>query len=153
VEEDQYRKTYRSFNERKCLYEKAINSRRCTCSASHRFCLADREGVSCQSAQGHERCQAVLTLMRQNAGFALKLPDLDGSPLPHAKELKVQIGGLLGLQGILFPEKIANQTVDDIDNILQAASNKYGEFSSLPYNEIVKSITTFKGRQRRSDKN
>ena len=150
MEEDQYRKTYHSFNELRCVYEKAINNRRCTCSASHRFNLADREGVSCQSEQGQQRCKSILELMRKNAGFALKQPDVDGSPLPHAKELKVQVGGLLGLQGVLFTEKKDSDKVEDIDHILQTALHEYGEFSLLPFTEIVKSITTFKGRQKRT---
>ena len=152
MEEDQYRKAYRSFNERRCVYEKAINSRRCTCQSSHRFCLADREGVACQSQQGHERCGSLLKLMRQNASFALKLPDSDGTPLPHAKEIKVQIGGLLGLQGILFPERQDTDSVENIDDILQRAMQQYGSFQQIPFSEIVKSIATFKGRQKRSDK-
>lgn len=152
MEEDQYRKTYRSFNEHRCVYEKAINSRRCTCQTSHRFCLADREGVACQSQQAHDRCSSLLMQMRQNAGFALKLPDNDGSPLPHAKELKVQIGGLLGLQALLFTEKQNSESVENIDHILQQALEQFGTFSEIPFNEIVKSITTFQGRQRRSNK-
>ena len=150
MEEDQYRKTYNSFNELRCVYEKAINSRRCTCSASHRFNLADREGVSCQSKQGQQRCKNILELMRKNASFALKLPEADGSPLPHAKELKVQVGGLLGMQSLVFNEKKDVQKVEDIDLILQSALEQYGDFSRLPFTEIVKSITTFKGRQKRS---
>lgn len=153
MEEDQYRKTYRSFNERRCVYEKVINSRRCTCQSSHRFCLADREGVACQSPQGHERCSSLLRLMRLNASFSLKLPDSDGTPLPHAKEIKVQIGGLLGLQGILFTDKQNTDSVENIDYILQQAQKQFGSFQDLPFNEIVKSITTFKGRQKRSEKN
>lgn len=150
MEEDQYRKTYNSFNELRCVYEKAINSRRCTCSASHRFNLADREGVSCQSKQGQQRCKSILELMRKNASFALKLPEAGGSPLPHAKELKVQVGGLLGMQSLVFNEKKDVQKVEDIDLILQSALEQYGDFSRLPFTEIVKSITTFKGRQKRS---
>ena len=129
MEEDQYRKTYNSFNELRCVYEKAINSRRCTCSASHRFNLADREGVSCQSKQGQQRCKNILELMRKNASFALKLPEADGSPLPHAKELKVQVGGLLGMQSLVFNEKKDVQKVEDIDLILQSALEQYGDFS------------------------
>ncbi|MGD8812281.1 MAG: hypothetical protein PVH16_06065 [Thioalkalispiraceae bacterium] len=152
MEEDQYRQTYRTFNQRRCVYEKAINSRRCTCQSAHRFNLADREGVACQSAAGHERCHALLQLMRKNAGFALKLADADGSPLPHAKEIKVQVGGLLGLQGLLRQEKRHSESVENIDHILQQALREYGSFNAIPFSEVVKSITTFKGRQRRSGK-
>lgn len=150
MEEDQYRETYNSVNELRCVYEKAINSRRCTCSASHRFNLADREGVSCQSKPGQQRCKTILELMRKNASFALKLPETDGTPLPHAKEIKVQVGGLLGLQALLFKEKEGTDKVEDINHILRTTLEQYDEFSRLPFTEIVKSITNFQGRQRRS---
>ena len=152
VEEEQYRKTYRTFNERRCVYEKAINSRQCTCQRSQRFNLADREGVACQSQQSHQRCSTLLILMRQNASFALKLADHDGSPLPHAKEMKVQMGGLLGLQQLAFAEKHNMTSVDNVDDIIQQAIKLFNKLEDIPFNEVVKSITQFKGRPRRSDK-
>ena len=88
--------------------------------------------------------------MRKNAGFALKLPEIDGTPLPHAKEMKVQVGGLLGLQSLLFTDKRDAEEVDDIDLILQTALQQYQEFEKLPFAEVIKSVTNFKGRQRRS---
>ena len=90
--------------------------------------------------------------MRQNAAFALKLPDVDGSPLPHAKELKVQIGGLLGLQGLLFSEKRNDEKVKDIAHIISQAVQQFGSLTEIPFNEIVKSITSFEGRPRRTNK-
>ena len=77
-------------------------------------------------------------------------PETDGSPLPHAKEIKVQVGGLLGIQTLVFSEKENAEKVEDIDLILRTALEQYSDFSSLPFTEIVKSITTFKGRKKRS---
>lgn len=152
MEEDQYRKTYSSFNERRCVYEKAINSRRCTCQSSHRFNLADREGVACQSEQHHQRCQQLIKLMRKNAAFALKLPEADGSPLPHAKELKVQIGGLQGLMELVNAPGTQTEQVENIAGVISSCVEKFGHLEEIPFNEVVKSITSFEGRPHRTRK-
>jgi len=86
VEEDQYRNTYRNVNERRCVFEKAILSRRCDCMCATRFYLADREGIACDASSAHNRCGHLIRLLRENAKFALKITAIEGE-LPHAKEI------------------------------------------------------------------
>lgn len=146
VEEDQYRSTYKSLNERRCVFEKAILSRRCACECSTRFYLADREGVACDSASAHQRCEKLISLLRENAKFALKMTVLDGE-LPHAKEIKVQNGGLLGLQRVLRPD-LGTSNVADVAGLTALGERTYGSLADFPYREIVKSIVAFEGRRR-----
>ena len=113
MEEREYREIYSAINERRCPYEKAINSRRCNCSQSRRFNLANREGVACKSEAGNLLCNDLLNIMRQKARFSLHVTHAT-SPLPHAKEIKVQVGGLLGLQKLLNPQAASASTVGDI---------------------------------------
>lgn len=148
MDETEYRQTYRAVNERRCVFEKAINTRRCTCRLSQRFNLADREGVSCNSETGCNRCKQLLVLLRKNANFALQMTSVPG-PLPHAKEVKVQIGGMLGLQKLLHPQMRDEELVHDINGLAETAVQQYYSLDSLPYSEIVKSIVTFEGRLRR----
>jgi len=146
VEEDQYRSTYDTINERRCVFEKAILTRRCHCNCSARFYLADREGIACNAEQAHTRCQQLLQLMRKNARFSLKLTGLDDK-LPHAKEIKVQNGGLLGLQGILQSDAPGDSVVDIAALTVQGIET-FGSIPQFPFQEIVKSITRFEGRRR-----
>lgn len=148
MDETQYRQTYHEVNERRCVFEKAINARRCTCNLSQRFNLADREGVSCTRESGSARCKQMLDLLRDNARFALQITNVPG-PLPHAKEVKVQIGGMLGLQKLLHPELNNDVLVHDINGLAEAASQRFNGLENLPYSEIVKSIVNFEGRLRR----
>ncbi|MGD8407326.1 MAG: hypothetical protein PVG50_02185 [Thiohalophilus sp.] len=148
MEEDEYRSTYHEINEHRCIFEKSINSRRSTCEHGRRFNLADREGVACSSEAGNHRCRVFLDMMRKNASFALQQLHIDG-PLPHAKEIKVQTGGLLGLQGVLHPEKSDAERVENIAGILREAMDRYGDFEQLPYAELVKTIVRFEGRNKR----
>ncbi len=148
MEEKEYRDTYQSINERRCVFEKTINSRRCTCRQSQRFHLADREGIACKSATGNALCTTFLDSMRRNARFALHLTSIDG-PLPHAKEIKVQTGGLLGLQGLIRPERADDRNVDNAIGLIDAAIEKYGGLDALPYDIIVQAIVKFEGRRKR----
>lgn len=149
MEEDEYRSTYQAVNERRCVLEKALNSRKVTCSHSERFYLADREGVGCQSDPAQRRCQDLLTRMREGARFALQMTYI-GGPLPHNKEIKVQTGGLLGLQALLHPDRAAAEDVTDVFSLLNEAELRFGGVSDFPYQDIVKYITRFQGRPRRA---
>jgi hypothetical protein len=148
MEEQEYRDTYQEINPCRCIFEKAINSRRCTCDQSARFCLADREGVGCNSDIGNRRCIELLDSMRRNARFSLQLTRAEG-PLPHNKEIRVQTGGLLGLQKLLRPELANSDTVVDIHGLVEQAISEYRQLEALPYDRIVQSIVSFQGRKKR----
>jgi hypothetical protein len=146
VEEKEYRSTYRTLNRRRCVFEKAVLSRRCSCICSTRFYLADREGISCESASAHQRCEHFIQLLRKKAQFALRIKEL-GNELPHAKEIKVQNGGLLGLQRVLRPD-LGTENVADIAGLTTLGERTFGSMERFPYQEIVKSIVHFEGRRR-----
>jgi hypothetical protein len=150
VEEDEYRSTYQNINQRRCIFEKAILTRRCSCTRSARFYLADREGIACKSARAHNRCDHFIVLLRENARFALRITALDGE-LPHAKEIKVQNGGLIGLQGVLRPE-LGGDKVLDVAALTALGEQTFGTLEQIPYQQIVKSIADFEGRRRRHSK-
>jgi hypothetical protein len=147
VEEDEYRSTYRSVNQRRCVFEKAILTRRCACSCSVRFYLADREGVSCDSADNHQLCHSLLDLLREKARFAIRATTAPGEELPHAKEIKVQNGGLLGLQRILRPDQGVT-SITDICGLTRLGERTFGSLEEFPFREIIKSIAGFEGRRR-----
>lgn len=146
MEEDQYKSVYRSVNEQKCVFEKAINTRRCRCARSHRFCLADREGVACTLSTALQRCDVFIGQLRDRARFALQQPSI-GGPLPHTKEIKVQLGGVHGLANVLAPG--AADPVPDIDATLREALAQYGTIEQLPYSDIMHTLVHFEARARR----
>jgi hypothetical protein len=148
MEEQEYRDTYHKLNRRRCVFEKTISSRRCTCEKAQRFHLADREGIACRSAAGNALCGELLNSMRRKARFALHLTQAD-APLPHAKEIKVQTGGLLGLQALLHPEKSGQQNIDNAIGLVDLALQRFGNLAELPYDGIIQAIVKFEGRRKR----
>lgn len=149
MEEDQYRATYQRLNQTRCVFEKAILSRRAGCSHAHKFCLAEREGISCQSVADQQRCQDFLQTTRNKALFALKLTQLDGA-LPHAKEIRVQLGGLTGVAELLDQGDVGE--LYNACELLESAERHYDGLANLPYDTIIRAIMRIQGRRRRRDR-
>jgi len=148
MDEEQYRDTYRRINETRCWFEKEINSRRCTCALMERFNLADREGVRCTDSQAQGRCAEFLKTLRIKAIFTLQLTKVDG-PLPHAKEARVQVGGMLGLLALQSGGETAPaDAIPDIHALLQWAVAEYGGLEQFPYPRLVQAIAHEQPRPR-----
>ncbi|MEN8171049.1 MAG: hypothetical protein ABFS08_12575 [Pseudomonadota bacterium] len=146
MEEKEFKKAYRSINDAPCIFAKAILRRCCACSRSQKLFIAEREAIACKSPGGRQRCEEVLNVLHSKASFALKLAQID-APLPHAKELKVQCGGMLGLQESLKRQK--TEIVADIHQLLEQSFEEYGSAEALPYTEVIRTIASFLPRKKR----
>ncbi len=146
MDEKQYKETYSNINPNRCVFEKAINSRACNCSKSQRFNLADREGVACTSKSSLNRCGQIITHLHSNARFAIQRIDVQA--LGHAQEIKIQNGGLLGLQKQLIDEEA--EKVEDIDAVITDAEKKFINIEDFPYSKIVQVISAYLIRPKRT---
>ncbi len=151
MNENEYWATYRGLNKRRCIFEKALTSRVCGCQMVSRFNLADREGVSCKSPPGQALCSEMIQQLRQNARFALALTRING-PLPHSREIRLQNGGLLGLQKALSPEHQNQRKVENVFGLVAHAVEVFGALDRLPFDEIVQSVVSYEGRRKHSRK-
>jgi hypothetical protein len=150
MEEDEYKSTYSELTSVPCVFEKALTNHRLKCPLSNHFCLADREGYSCESYESSVKCNKLLQKLRKNSAFALKIRDID-NPLPHNMEIRVQVGGVTGLA------RLINETIeveplsllDDVHGILNQVIEQFGSLDKLPYSEIIQSVVQFQGRQTR----
>ena len=148
MDESQYRQTYQQINHQRCVFEKSLQTRVSACSQSHRFCLADREGVACNLELAHKRCHTLLDFLRRNANFALGIPKID-TALPHNKEIRIQNGGLLGIQQALSQGTATTQHIADIYQLITASIEKFHSLESLPFDEVVKFIVSYEVKKRR----
>ncbi|VAW57742.1 hypothetical protein MNBD_GAMMA07-276 [hydrothermal vent metagenome] len=143
MDEINYRQTYERINNAPCAFEKGILSLKCKCSYQHLFNLADRHGVGCIDSAKQQTCTTFLNYLRQQTRFLFKIA-IDG-PLPHNKEIKVQNGGIQGLQKLLMND----ECVSDIANILQQSTTLYGSIEKIPYSLIMPSVNHYKTRPKR----
>ena len=147
MDEDNYRRTYREINELACVFEKAVLHQCCKCHRAKHFNLAERIGVACTSAPSQQRCRNFLQIMRRKSVFTLQLPAPESSPLPHAKEIKIQCGGAIGIQNLLQNSEGSSER--DIDMLLDRALENYRGLEALPYDQIVRSVSGYEARKSR----
>ena len=141
--EDAYRDARKSVNPTPCAFEKGVLARCIACSKAEKHLLAERETVNCGDAAAQARCLELKTLLRGQSAFALKIPRV-GAQLPHAKELKMQCGGLKGLQTAMA----GTNEVEDAFALIESAMSVHKTLENFPYSDIVQSVVHFEARRR-----
>ena len=146
MEEYEYKSSYSEIATIRCEFEKALTNNKAKCSYARHFWLADREGYACKSRVSSTKCHELLGLLRESSRFILKLQQT-GNKLPHNMEIRVQAGGLSGIQALLTPQQ--QDKIEDIFALVEQAEIEFGSLEKLPYSRIVKSIRSYQGRKSR----
>jgi hypothetical protein len=141
VDEKAYQASRQSANPSPCIFEKAILAGCAHCSLSKRLSLAEREVVACTFEVARINCSTLKSLFRERATFALRLPR-PSEPMAHAKTMQLQCGGLRGLQTALAAAEL------DVHALIHQAQAHQASLLDLPWNDIVKSITSWQLRRR-----
>jgi hypothetical protein len=142
MDEAAYRQILSSSITSTCPFEKSILCSCAACAKAEKRNIAEREVVACNDKEALGRCLALRNLLRHNFAFALGRPHIDG-PLPHAQEMRLQCGGLKGLQYSLD----ASDEVQDVAMLVAMAQQKFGELADFPYSLIVQRANiVYKGR-------
>lgn len=167
MNEDEYRSIYQDVNKQRCVFEKVTLLGFAGCVYSKKLLLAEREAMACTSKEAQPICLSLLNTMRNNARFALQVTKAN-EPLPHSKELKVQAGGLFGLQQYLIQKDTAeieqlnedqfrfdnpsNNPIKNIHQTVAEAIKEFGEIKHFPYTQMVKAVLHFERPSRRNKK-
>ncbi len=146
VDEEEYRRTFNQVVTSPCPFEKAIFRRVCSCRRAEKTNIAEREVVNCRSADAQRNCVEFLHHLRRRANFALGMTRTPGA-LPHAKAIKIQCGGLLGLQQTLDPF-VEEPRVSDVHALVGRALKRFENISDVPYDKIVRFVHQYQVRVR-----
>lgn len=130
-----------------CPFARTIISTQNGCAHSTRYCVGERVSAACDSQAASADCVALAQLLRTHARFALGVTDTSGR-LTFGKELKIQYGGLSGLQALISTGGTEGGKVADIHALVAAAIEHYGTLPDIPYQHIVKSISAYKPARR-----
>lgn len=147
MDQDAFRKTYHEVNEVYCAFEKSVLTNECQCSQAERFCIAEREGVHCRSAERQVRCLRWLEQLREQARFALRTEE-QRRLLPHGKAIRLQVGGMRGLRLLLAPSEAVPTGIGDVDATLAAAEKQFGKLEAVPFSEIMREVAAYQVRKR-----
>ena len=146
MEENEYKSTYSEIASIRCEFEKALTNNKARCAYARHFWLADREGYACKSIESSAKCRELLVKLRENSRFILKLQQA-GEQLAHNMEIRVQAGGISGIQALFSAG--SDENVEDIHALVEQVEAEYGSLERLPYSRIVQSVSRFQGRKSR----
>ena len=142
MDENAFRKELRATDRYACPFGRAILSRCCACSLAGKRAIAEREAVVCTKAAAHRQCERLYDLLYDNSQFALKRIHPD-APLTHAQNMKIQCGGLHGLQLL----QNGSEQVSDAAALVQAMQQSYGDLEALPFSTIIQSVAAYQARK------
>jgi hypothetical protein len=103
---------------------------------------------ACQSQTAHTRCRQLFEHCKQAVLPKLGVED-DLTMMPQSVLVKIQFGGLLGLQRSIPGQPPEATRVDDIDALIAAAAGHFAGIESIPYDLLVDDIIAWKLPRRR----
>ena len=101
--------------------------------------------VCCTSDAAHADCAALFERMKAAALTAMGMVD-DPVQMPHSVVVKVQFGGLLGLQALVDAPA---DRVEDIVSLVGQVLARFGDPATLPYDKLAEDIAAYKLKRRR----
>jgi hypothetical protein len=107
--------------------------------------------IACTSDAAHARCRALFRNLKEAALPAFGVAD-DPLQMPHSVLVKIQYGGLLGVQRTLNPALEGAMAVADIDRLVTSAAEHFPSLQDIPYAELSNDITGYRLPRRRRRK-
>jgi hypothetical protein len=104
--------------------------------------------VACTSEAAHQQCARLFQRMKDVALPGFGVED-DLLSMPHSVLVKIQFGGLLGLQRLLDGSAAVSAEVKNIDGLIGRALKQYGNLEAIPCTAIVEDMTSYKLKRRR----
>jgi hypothetical protein len=124
-----------------CVFTKALLAHAAGCMLAVRRSIGESDVLSCSSPVAQANCSTLAALMRERAGFALRLPR-PPAPLVHAKALQLQCGGLAALREVLAAPR------DDVHELVGLVHERHGSLMDLPWQPLVALMAAWRPRRR-----
>ncbi len=154
-----------------CVFAKALLARAASCECADRSQAGESTVIGCDSPVAHHNCETLAALFAERARFAFRLPAA-GRPLLHQQALRLQCGGVAALRAHLAacaggsagagsgggggdgqeaggPAGAAAAT-DDVHRLVQAAQQRHGSLTDLPWADLVPRMQAWVPRARKA---
>jgi hypothetical protein len=125
-----------------CVFSRALLARSAVCERAARRSVGERDLIECTTPVAHINCSTLAALLHERSRFALRLPG-PGHPIVHAQALRLQCGGLAGLQQALGAEQA------DVHRMVGLAQQRHGSLTELPWEAVVRVIKQWPARRPR----
>jgi len=134
--------------EYKCPFSAPLITRQFGCAHAKEVIHRGGAEINCTNTAAHTRCDQLFQRLKVAALPAFGVED-DLLSMPHSVLVKIQYGGLLGLQRQLRTEVQEAERVEDVQALVVEAVARFGGVSEIPCASLIDDITAFKPRARR----
>lgn len=132
--------------EYKCAFSSTLITNQFGCEKAEQVTRRGGPDIACTSDAAHQRCEKLFRQMKAAALPAFGVED-DLLSMPHSVLVKIQFGGLLGLQRHLGGGADSGD-VKNIHALVDQAIGKYNSLDAVPYPALVQDMITYKLRRR-----
>ncbi|MGB5475258.1 MAG: hypothetical protein WBQ78_17515 [Gammaproteobacteria bacterium] len=97
---------------------------------------------TCRDPASHARCLQLFGQMKDAGLTAFDVED-DLTQIPHSVLVKIQFGGLLGLQRITQATPAEAGRIEDIDALVTAAVKRFDTLQAIPCEQLTSDMTGY----------
>ncbi|GAB4507119.1 MAG: hypothetical protein Tsb0026_01350 [Sulfuricaulis sp.] len=133
--------------EYKCAFSNTLVTNQFGCEKGEQVARRGGPDIACTSDAAHQRCEKLFQQLKSAALPAFGVED-DLLSMPHSVLVKIQYGGLLGLQRLLRSDAAGSVTVKNVHALVDQAIGKYNDLDAIPCPALVEDMTSHKLRRR-----
>ena len=134
--------------EHKCAFSNTLVTGQFDCEKGVQVTRRGGPDVVCISDEAHRQCEKLFQQMKQAALPSFGVED-DLLSMPHSVLVKIQFGGLLGLQHLQGAGTDESAVVKNIHGLVDKAIGKHGGLDAIPCQALVEDMTSYKLKRRR----
>ena len=129
-----------------CPFSAPIVKQDFACKHAQEIIRRGGSEIACQQSDAHDICMALHVAIKTSALQAMELED-DLLSLPHNVLVKIQYGGLIGLQHLMSDTQ--DDTVGDISSLASEVKSRFNAPENIPMDAVNQAIIDFKTQRRR----
>jgi len=134
--------------EYKCAFSNTLVTEQFGCEKGKHVTRRSGPDVVCASDEAHQQCEQLFQRMKQVALPAFGVED-DLLSMPHSVLVKIQFGGLLGLQRLQGDSTDESAAIKNIHGLVSQAIGKHGSLDAIPCQAFVEDMTSYQLKRRR----
>jgi len=132
----------------KCPFSAPLITQQFGCTKAIEVVRRGGAEINCTDAVTQSRCDQLFQCLKLEALPSFGVED-DLLSMPHSVSVKIQYGGLLGLQRLLRAAPQLAERVEDVQVLIAEATARFGGVTRIPCTPLVDDITAYKPRARR----
>lgn len=134
--------------ELKCPFASPITSGRAACSNAREVVRRGGSEYDCISASAHALCNEVHGRLKAVGLQAFGVED-DLTSMPHSVLVKIQGGGLAGLQRLLSKQgREDDSVVEDVRVLVEQTLAEHDGLDSVPFEQLAEDMTGYRLERR-----